>query len=236
MKRVVFDIETVGAPLESLEPEALEYVERREMQEKLGLYPLFAQVVAVAMLNPDTGRGVVFYQAPGENPEPFEEVEPLHPARAAERAEDRRTVRYEAHDEPGLLRGFWEAIKKYDQFITFNGRGFDCPFMLARSAHHRIRPTTDLMSYRFAKAHERGQIDLMDQLSYFGSNRDYYSLDMWCRFLGVESPKAAGVSGGDVKELFDGGRFKEIASYCVRDVRATAALFQIWEEYFRFKR
>jgi len=220
MKRVVFDIETVGVELDSLEPEAREYVERREMQEKLGLYPLFSQVVAVAMINPDSGRGAVFYQAPGEDPEPFED----------------QGVRYEAQDEPGLLRGFWEAIKKYDQFITFNGRGFDCPFMLARSAHHRIRPTADLMSYRFAKAHERGQIDLMDQLSYFGSNRDYYSLDMWCRFLGVESPKAQGVSGGDVKELFDGGRFEDIARYCVRDVRATAELFQIWEEYFRFKR
>ena len=220
MKRVVFDIETVGIDVDSLEPEAREYVERRELQEKLGLYPLFAQVVAVAMINPDSGRGAVFYQAPGAEGEPFEED----------------GVRYEACDEPALLGNFWEAIGRYGQYITFNGRSFDCPFMLARSAHHRVRPTVDLMSYRFAKADDRGQIDLMDQLSYFGSNRDYFSLDMWCRFLGVESPKAAGVSGGDVKELFDGGKFEEIARYCVRDVRATAELFQIWNDYFRPKR
>ena len=220
MKRVVFDIETVGADMDSLAPEMREYVERRELEEKLGLFPLFAQVVAVAMINPDSGRGAVFYQAPGIEAEP----------------QEKGGVRYEACDEAGLLRGFWEAVKSYDQFITFNGRGFDCPFMLARSAHHRIRPTVDLMGYRFTKGHERGQIDLMDQLSYFGSNRDYYSLDMWCRFLGIESPKAAGVSGGDVKGLFDDGKYEEIASYCVRDVKATAELFQIWDEYFRFKR
>ncbi len=217
MKRLVFDIETVGEELDSLEPEVQQYVERRELQEKLGLYPLFAQVVAVAMVNPDSGGGAVFFQAPGQDLEPFEEG----------------GLRYQPCDEKELLQNFWSTIKNYGQYITYNGRGFDCPFLLARSAKHRVRPTVELMGYRFAKGHERGQIDLMDQLSYFGANRDFFSLDMWCRFLGVESPKGQGVSGADVKDLFAEGKYKEIAQYCARDVRATAELFQIWEEYFK---
>ncbi len=217
MKRVVFDIETVGVDLNSLGDQQREYVERRELQERLGLYPLFAEVVTVAMVNPDSNRGRVFFQAPGEQVEPFEED----------------GVRYQVCDERGLLEHFWDNISSYGQFITYNGRGFDAPFLLARSAKHRVRPSVDLMGYRYISGSKPGHLDLMDQLSYFGANRDFYSLDMWCRFLGVKSPKEEGVSGGDVKDLFAAGKYLDIARYCARDVHATAELFRIWEEYFR---
>jgi hypothetical protein len=34
----------------------------------------------------------------------------------------------------------------------------------------------------------------------------------------------------DVKDLLEAGKFKEIAEYCLRDVRATVELYKIWKE------
>jgi len=38
------------------------------------------------------------------------------------------------------------------------------------------------------------------------------------------------VTGRDVNAMLAEGRFREIAEYCLRDVRATVVLFQIWRE------
>ena len=48
--------------------------------------------------------------------------------------------------------------------------------------------------------------------------------------FGIESPKAQGVTGRDVSTLLGEGRFREIAEYCLRDVRATVLLHRLWKE------
>ena len=48
--------------------------------------------------------------------------------------------------------------------------------------------------------------------------------------FGIESPKAFGVTGNDVNDLMREGRFREIAEYCLRDVKATVSLYRIWRE------
>jgi hypothetical protein len=58
-----------------------------------------------------------------------------------------------------------------------------------------------------------------------------FSFDFYCRTFGIESPKANGVSGMDVPRLFDEGKHREIAEYCMGDVRATWELFKFWKEY-----
>ena len=37
-------------------------------------------------------------------------------------------------DEVELLTAFWDVAKHYDKVVTFNGRGFDVPFIYLRSA------------------------------------------------------------------------------------------------------
>jgi uncharacterized protein YprB with RNaseH-like and TPR domain len=37
-------------------------------------------------------------------------------------------------DETELLTQFWDVAKNYDSVVTFNGRGFDVPFIYLRSA------------------------------------------------------------------------------------------------------
>ena len=212
MSRVVIDIETVGADLESLEPAAQEYF--RNEADALSFYPLTAEIVAVGMLNPDTEKGAVYFQTPGDMLLPFEES----------------GIRFECGTEKEIIEKFWTAIKSYDQFITFNGRGFDCPFILVRSAVHKLKPSRELMPNRYSGPH----IDLLDQLSFFGTSRRRFSLDMWCRTFNIKSPKADGIAGSEVKELFRTKRFVDIARYCAGDIRATKELFKVWENYIKF--
>jgi hypothetical protein len=185
------------------------------VRESLSFYPQTGEVVAIGLLNPDTDKGAVYFQQPlgAEAVLPFEE----------------EGLKFEAGTEADILRKFWETVRSYRSVVTFNGRGFDCPFLLVRSALHRIRPTKDLMPNRYSDEH----IDLMDRLQFFGAVRKRFSLDMWCRALGIESPKGD-ITGYDVTGLFRQGRSLDIARYCGGDLRATRDLFFRWEGFMRF--
>lgn len=222
MSQIIFDIETVGRDFESLDNATQEYLlryaetedEKEEIKDRLSFYPLTAEIVAIGLLNPDTQKGFVFFQTIGEPLLPFEED----------------NVRYETGTEREILEKFWNVIKDYKQFITFNGRGFDCPFILIRSAVYKIKPKKDLMPNRYNDTH----IDLLDQLTFYGASRRRFSLDMWCKTFGIKSPKESGITGYEVKDLFKAGRYIDIAKYCVGDLRATRELLSYWENYIRF--
>jgi DNA polymerase elongation subunit (family B) len=221
MSRIIFDIETAGRDFEALEPAVQEYLlrwaeseeEKKEVRESLSFYPLTAEIVAIGMYDPNEDRGTVYFQNNSDPLLPFEE----------------EGFRYETGTENEILQKFWEAIKTCRQFVTFNGRGFDCPFIMIRSAVHRIKPARDLMPNRYGEIH----IDLFDQLTFFGASRRKFSLDMWCRTFGIKSPKADGITGYDVKNLYRAGRYREIARYCAGDLRATAELLSVWDTYIR---
>ncbi|MEW6584023.1 MAG: ribonuclease H-like domain-containing protein [Nitrospirota bacterium] len=222
MSRIIFDIETFGRDFDSLDPATQEYLlryaetenDKEEIKDRLSFYPLTAEIVTIGMFEPDTQEGFVFFQTSGDPLLPFEEDK----------------IRFETGTEAEIIKKFWEAVKGYKQFVTFNGRSFDCPFILIRSAIHRIKPTRDLMPNRYADAH----IDLLDQLTFLGAMRRKFSLDMWCRTFGIKSPKEEGITGYDVKNLFKAGRYIDIARYCAGDLRATAELLSIWEKYIRY--
>jgi 3'-5' exonuclease len=222
MARIIFDIETAGFDFESLEGPVQEYLlkwaetedKKNEVRESLSFYPLTAEIVSIGMLNPDTGKGAVFFQNNGASLPTFEE----------------EGIRYESGDETEVLHKFWDTIKSYSQFITFNGRGFDCPFIMVRSAVHKIKPVRDLLPNRYGDIH----IDLLDQLTFYGAARRKFSLDMWCRSFGIKSPKEDGITGYDVKDLYRSGRGLDIAKYCTGDLKSTAELFFVWENYIKF--
>ena len=54
---------------------------------------------------------------------------------------------------------------------------------------------------------------------------------MWCKALGIKSPKEEGITGLEIGSLFKDKRYMEIAEYCLRDLEATRALYLIWEKY-----
>ncbi|MFN4218243.1 MAG: 3'-5' exonuclease [Candidatus Bipolaricaulia bacterium] len=228
MAQLVFDIETVGMPIESFDEAQREYLlkwaereetphrqerKREELIAQLNLYPFTAQVVAIAMLNIESQRGRVYYQAP---------------TKESWRSED-ALIEYESGSEPEILKKFWEDVRSYKQFISFNGRGFDCPFLMLRSAILGIKPSRNLMPSRFDNEH----IDLLDQLTFYGVTRRF-SLDFYCRAFGITSPKGR-FSGPQMNQLFAEGKYREIAQYCLDDVRATAELYRRWREFLSFE-
>jgi DNA polymerase elongation subunit (family B) len=222
MSKVILDIETFGKDFESLDKATQEYLlryadtedKKQEIKDSLSFYPLTAEVITIGLLNPDKETGYVFFQTGGETLLPFEED----------------NIRYEAGTEKEIIGKFWNCMKEYDHLITFNGRGFDCPFLLIRSAVHKIKPTKDLMPNRYNDSH----IDLLDQLTFYGASRRRFSLDMWCKAFGIKSPKGDGITGYEVRDLFKEGKYFDIAKYCVGDLRATKQLFKYWEDYIQF--
>lgn len=222
MSRVVLDIETVGVDFEKLDEKSQQYLlkfaetpeEKEETKQKLNLYPLTGEIVAIGMLNPDSGKSMVFFQNGGGEKEKFEEGE----------------AAFESGTEREILEKFWENIRAYNQIITFNGRGFDAPYLHLRSAILKITPTKNLMPYRYDwKIH----CDLLEQLTFYGAVRKF-NLDFYAKSFGIKSPKEGGIDGKLVPEFYKQGKYKEIARYCLKDVIATKELYEYWDEYLKF--
>jgi DNA polymerase elongation subunit (family B) len=232
MAKLVFDIETSALPLETFDDVQQEYLfreaekitdpaaratKRHEIAQFLSLWPFTSQVVCVAMLNADSQRGQVLFLA-----EDFEDAAPAGPVEFSPCA-----------DETELLTAFWDVAKHYDEIVTFNGRGFDIPFLYLRSAQLNVPISKkNWLGYRYAT---EPHCDLAEQFTFYGvSGRDgaarKFNLDFYCKAFGIESPKSQGVTGLDVKDLLAAGQYREIAEYCLRDVRATVQLYQIWRE------
>ena len=215
MASVVLDIETVGVDWHSLDDAQRTYLEknaktdeeRRKMPELLSLWPFTGRIVVLAMVNPESGRGRLWYEKTD--------------GRAEETTPD-GLFELIGDTEPVFLAEFWKAIARFDRFVTFNGRSFDGPFLMLRSAALGISPTKNLVGYRYAiKPH----VDLLDVISFFGASRKW-NLDFACKAFGVESPKEHGMDGYSVGPYYRAGRLREIALYCRRDVEATARLFR----------
>jgi DNA polymerase III epsilon subunit-like protein len=219
MASVVFDIETVGVEWESLDDAQRTYLqknarteeERLRLPDILSLWPLTGRIVVLAMVNPETRRGRVWYEKTD--------------GRQEEKSSD-GLFQFIGDIEPVFLAEFWKAIARFQRFVTFNGRCFDGPFVMLRSALLGIPATKNLVGYRYAT---RPHTDLLDVLSFFGATRKW-NLDFACKAFGVDSPKEHGMDGFSVGPYYKAGRLREIALYCRRDVEATARLFQRLEK------
>jgi DNA polymerase elongation subunit (family B) len=224
MAKIIFDIETVGDALSGFDQATQEYFlkfaktdeEVAQARDSTSFYPVTAKIVTIAMLEAETEKSFVYY---------------LIPDRALERAKEGEAEYVSAGTEKQLLELFWQRLEKYDQVITFNGRGFDAPFIMTRSAIHRLRCTKNLMPDRYRGAYH---LDLMEKLTFLGATRRRFGLHMWCNAFGIKSPKEEGVTGLDVKDLFAEGRYFDIARYCLRDVGATKELYLAWDKYMNF--
>lgn len=222
MSRIVFDIETIGVDFEKLATDAQNYVlkdvedekQAEEKKTKLGLWPFTGQIAAICLINADTEKGKVFFQSPDKKTEAFVEDD----------------IAYEPMEEKEILEKFWQEMRHVQQFITFNGRNFDCPYIMLRSGILRIKPTRNLMPYRYSSDEH---VDLLEQLTFYGAFRRF-SLDFYCKSFKLKAAKLEGMSGDKVQDYFKNQKYAEIARYCAADVRATAELFNLWQKYIKF--
>ena len=232
---LVFDIETIGNDFDSLD-EATQHSLTRwikreslgdekkynvyltDVKEGLGFSPLTGEIVAIGIYDTNNEKGVVYYQ----NKETDKETE-------------KDNYIYKPRTEKEMLKSFWAGASKYKEFVSFNGRQFDVPFLIIRSAIHKIRPSVNLMVSRYLANRSYGpaHIDLQDQLSFYGAVRRKGSLHLYCNAFGIKSPKAEGITGDDVSRLFKEKKYAEIAEYNSWDLTATTELYRIWKEFIR---
>ena len=131
-------------------------------------------------------------------------------------------------DERALLTKFWDIVTRVNKasrlprLVTYNGRSYDGPTLMIRSAQLGIAARRDLVGYRYDISEHA---DLMDVFDFHGSRWPSYSLDYWCRRFDIESPKGS-IDGSQVARAYRDGRIEDIGEYCLRDVRATAQLYR----------
>jgi len=231
IRQIVFDIETSGCNLTDLSESQQEYLLRDALKETnetlrqqktddaerfLSLYPFTAKVVAIGMFDVQNEKSVVYYESPNGAEEEWH-------------SEDGKVI-YKSFSEKAMLEKFWHVMEKTDQIITFNGRNFDVPFLMLRSAKLHVKPSKNFMGYRYdTKQH----IDLLEQFTFYSATRKF-NLDFYCHGFDIPTPKSNEVSGMEVHNLYQAGRIKDIAVYCGKDIVATYKLFKIWERYLKF--
>lgn len=155
---LICDIETVGFEFESLSESQQEYLLRyieqepdiskketltEETKRYLSLYPLTAKIAAIGLMNTETEKVMIYYESVSDEDIVIEE----------------KGIKYKPMNELKMLQNFWQYVSKSEKVITFNGRNFDIPFLMVRSAMLKVKPTKNLMKYRYdTKEH----IDLLD--------------------------------------------------------------------------
>jgi len=221
MGPIVFDIEVAGFAWEEVDEITRGYLLSRErdperrncVQDRTALYPGLGKVIAIGLWLVEEDRGLILLEGDEDEEHEWEKVPHSKVCRG---------------DEKALLERFWRAVDHprsggaLPRLVTFNGRGYDGPVLMVRSAQLGVRPTRNLVPNRYKV---REHCDLMDVLSLFGASHDRFSLDYWCRRFDVESPKGS-IDGSQVARAYRDGRIEDIGEYCLRDVRATAELYR----------
>ena len=233
---LVFDIETIGEDFDVLDKTTKDVLTRwikkesdteeeykkalDDMKNGLGFSPLTGEIVAIGVYDTDKNKGAVYFQAPKASVEDSEEDD----------------IKFRVLPEKEILQQFWNLAKNYDEFVSFNGRGFDVPFLMIRSAIHGVRPTKNLMANRYLSSQPKNakHIDLLDQFTFYGAVRRKGNLHLWSRAFSIKSPKAEGITGDDVGHLFRENKFLEIAKYNVGDLIATKNLYEKWQKFVKF--
>ena len=219
MGPITFDIEVAGFRWEEVDESTRGYLLSRErdpqrrdgVPERMALYPGLGKVIAIGMWLVEEDRGLILLEGDSEPRRTWEKV----PGSQIHRGDERE-----------LLEAFWEMVggqgRKAPRLVTYNGRSYDGPVLMVRSAQLGVAPSRTLVPYRYSFDEH---CDLMDALTFHGATRDRFSLDYWCRRFDIESPKSS-IDGSQVARAYRDGRIEDIGEYCLRDVRATAELFR----------
>jgi len=212
---IAFDIEVAGSRWEEVDEITRGYLlqrvtdeqDREALPERMAFYPGLGKVIAIGMWNLEKERGLILLEGEHEDQREWEKVPHSDVFRGPEEE---------------LLERFWDVVgRKRPRLVSYNGRGYDGPILMIRSAQLGVKPSANLVPNRYQID---SHCDLMEVFSFHGTWRERYSLDFWCRRFDVESPKGS-IDGSQVARAYRDGRIEDIGEYCLRDVRATAELY-----------
>src|SRR5690606_14957441 len=131
--------------------------ERAAVPQRLALHPGTGRVVATGLWRPDEDRGGVLVAADssgdaGPEWQPFEDGAFIYRGSATD-----------------ILQDFWRYVGgAAGTLVASNGRGFDGPFVLLRSAILGVAPSRNPVPYRYSfKEH----CDLLEVLPFHGARK-----------------------------------------------------------------
>lgn len=219
---LVFDIETVPATDRRGLPQTIaetlaKHAQRMDSDEAkvMGLSPFFGKVVSLAVGDAEDLDRITVLVVPPDDKDLGEVPDWMRPV-----------------SEEQLLEAWWSLAAAAETIISYNGRGFDVPFLVHRSMIHGIPARVDLLSNRYAL---RPHLDLYRALTFGERQLGPTSLDVVCWALGIESPKGQ-MDGSMVAPAYARGEIQKIAEYNAQDVRATAQVYRtVRDRILRFR-
>ena len=119
------------------------------------------------------------------------------------------------------------ATRAYSHLVSFNGIGFDLKVLLHRAIDLNIKVPSRIYSEITRRFSVQYHYDLMQVLSDW-DRQAWMGLDFYLRRYGIGEKTG---SGGDVYQMYQDGKIKEIEQYCLDDVLLTAKLFARVEQW-----
>lgn len=203
-KRVYFDIETAALPLPYLEMTMPEFTAPANLKDPVKIAAAIEEKKKAylddAALSPLTGKVLVIGIL---DPDGFKYSS--------------------AGSEKLTLEFFWDlcdqVLPHCHQLISFNGNGFDLPFLIRRSWHHKLAPSRHLRDGRYWN---RDVIDLREVWQ-LGDRQAPGSLDTISKFFGGTGKTG---NGKEFAALWETDRTAALA-YLENDLKQTRALAEV---------
>jgi DNA polymerase elongation subunit (family B) len=134
-----------------------------------------------------------------------------------------RVKSFAGDDERKLLVDFFDLLNSYytkpqHALCGHNIKEFDIPYICRRATIHGLE-LPNILDIQGKKPRETNHLDTLE-LWKFGDRKNFTSLDLLCRVLGVQTPKTD-ISGEQVARVYrDEKNLPRITEYCERDVVA----------------
>jgi 3'-5' exonuclease len=126
--------------------------------------------------------------------------------------------------ESPLLRDFWAELRPNDFLVGHNLLAFDLPYIQARSAVNKVKPSRSFDLRRYSAA---AVFDTMQVWANWDRQR-YPKLELLAAVLGLESKSGA---GDQVAKWYEENDWDRIKEYCLQDVRLTRDIYRRMKEF-----
>lgn len=131
-------------------------------------------------------------------------------------------------NEKQLLEDFWKYIadnKIFFSTVTFNGLGFDLPFLFKRTIYNGVKTGVPVQLKRFTYF---PHFDVMQALN-FWSFTNFKSLSFYAEAFGIKKEEKDSTL---IHGWWENKEFDKITTHCLNDCRLTLEIFRKIKDYY----